>query len=41
MTPGGNILALAASAIATQTVDYYCFIKRTTNELGLDESVYQ
>ena len=40
MIPGANILEMALSVIASQTVTYYKFIERSLNEVGQDISVF-
>jgi hypothetical protein len=40
MIPGANILKIALTAIAYQTVSYYAFVSRMTNEIGNDITVY-
>lgn len=36
MIPGSNLLNMAMTLIAAQTVSYYAFTGRTTNEIGID-----
>lgn len=40
MIPGQNILNMALTLIARQTIVYYKFIERTLNEIGQDITVY-
>lgn len=40
MIPGSNILQMAFSVIATQTVSYYKFLSRTLDAIGLDVATY-
>jgi hypothetical protein len=40
MVPGSNLLRLALTVIAPQIVNYYEFIDRVTNDVGIDESKY-
>lgn len=41
MIPGGNILNLALSVIAPQTLQYYEFISRVGNEIGVINNNYK
>lgn len=40
MIPGANILGMALSVIAPQTVQYRRYLSRATNAAGLDVSAY-
>lgn len=40
MIPGANVLRQALTVIRADTVQYYRFIGRTTNPIGLDVSTY-
>lgn len=40
MIPGANILNMAMSLVAGQSFDYFRFVSRETNDIGLDVSVY-
>ena len=40
MIPGSNLLNMALTLIAPQTVDYYQYLSRTTNSIGVYESVF-
>lgn len=39
--PGANILNVALSVIASQSFQYYAFLDRTANEIGLDVTSYK
>lgn len=41
MIPGSNILKQAFRVVGTTAFDYYAFDSRTTNEIGLDVTVYK
>lgn len=38
--PGSNLLNAALGVIASQTLGYYAFVKRTTNKIGYDVDTY-
>lgn len=40
MIPGSNLLNMALSVIASQAVDYYKFLSRSVNSIGMDVAVY-
>lgn len=40
MMPGANLLSFALSVIGRQRVEYYRFIGRETNEIGIDVNRY-
>ncbi len=40
MIPGANVLSLALSVIGKQSIKYYRFIGRETNEIGIDINRY-
>lgn len=40
MIPGGNILNLALTVIAPQSLLYYAYTGRTSNDIGVLESTY-
>ena len=41
MIPGSNILNAALSVIGSQYFDYYKFLARQTNTIGVDVTVYE
>lgn len=40
MIPGSNILALALSVIQPTSIEYYSFVSRQLNSIGLEESTF-
>lgn len=40
MVPGSNILNMALGVIASQSLGYYAFVKRTNNKIGLYVDTY-
>jgi|SRR6478609_289577 len=40
IVPSGNLLGMAMTVIAAQPFDYYAYVSRSNNALGLYETVY-